>query len=111
MTEFTPGPWHATANLNDGPHGPSYTIRKNSQVTIASVSGASLHRGSKQSAANAQLLAAAPELLAALEAYANPEHWQEMTGEFLVHELDSDDRIVWDAGAIAHTAIIKARGE
>ena len=45
------------------------------------------------------------QLRTALEAYADPEHWQEMTGEFLVHETDDDDRIVWDCGAIARAAL------
>ena len=56
-----------------------------------------------------RLLAANAELAKALATYADPEYWQEMTGEFLVHELDDDDRIVWDAGAIARAAIAKAK--
>ena len=47
------------------------------------------------------------ELVKALKVYANPEHWQEMTGEFLVHETDDDDRIVWDAGELARAVLAK----
>ena len=68
MTDYTPGPWEATANLNDGPYGPSYTIRKDKQTVIAGISGSALHRGAKQTAVNARLIAAAPDLLAALNA-------------------------------------------
>ena len=51
------------------------------------------------------------ELVKALKVYADPEHWQEMTGEFLVHETDDDDRIIWDAGQIARAVLAKVKGE
>lgn len=63
MSAHTPGPWHATADLTTGAYGPSWTIRHDAQVVIAGVSGAALHRGAEQSAANAALIAAAPDLL------------------------------------------------
>ena len=47
------------------------------------------------------------ELVTALKVYANPDHWQEMTGEFLVRETDDDDRIVWDSGELARAVLAK----
>lgn len=47
------------------------------------------------------------ELVEALEVYAKPDNWQEMTGEFLVYEPDDDDRIVFDAGQIARAVLAK----
>jgi len=47
------------------------------------------------------------ELLLALAVYANPDNWQEMTGEFLVYEPDDDDRPVFDAGQIARAVLAK----
>jgi len=47
------------------------------------------------------------EMLVALAVYANPDNWQEMTGEFLVYEPDDDDRPVFDAGQIARAVLAK----
>lgn len=62
----TPGPWIAAENLYSGAYAPSWIIRKDAQVVIGSVSAAPLHND--QSEANARLIAAAPEMLAALRA-------------------------------------------
>ena len=51
------------------------------------------------------------ELVTALKVYANPDNWQEMTGEFLVYEPDDDDRIVFDAGQIARAVLAKVKDE
>lgn len=58
MIEHTPEPWTATADLTTGAFGPSWTIRKDKQIVIASLSGAALHRGATQSAANAARIVA-----------------------------------------------------
>lgn len=104
MTEHTPGPWEATANLNDGPYGSSYTIRKDSQVIVAGISGASLHRGPEQSAANAHLISASPDLLAALESLLTARDY--VAPASVAHNAKLNDVGLWDQ---ARAAIAKAR--
>jgi len=67
----TPTPWTATANIDAGPYGPSWTVRVDKQVVVASISGAALHGGQERAEANAAFIVRAvnahDELVAALE--------------------------------------------
>lgn len=67
MSKHTPGPWAATPCLDVGRYGPPWTIRVDKQTVVASLIGAALHRGAETAEANARLIAAAPDLLAALK--------------------------------------------
>lgn len=66
MSQHTPGPWHYTECLQNNRYGPPLTIRgPEKQDLIASISGACLH--DPRHGANARLIAAAPDMLSALE--------------------------------------------
>lgn len=73
MTDFTPGPWH-TEREADG----ARTIVEDAQDNeIAIVSWVYLTAATAQEAANARLIAAAPDLLAALQLVnrLHSHHW------------------------------------
>lgn len=60
--EHTPGPWYVVPTLTG-----ALSINKDKKVPIATVGGASWHLGAEMCEANARLIAAAPDLLAALK--------------------------------------------
>jgi hypothetical protein len=62
MTEHTPGPWIIMPTLKG-----ALSINVAPSVPVATVGGAGWHLGEKVARANARLIAAAPEMLAALE--------------------------------------------
>lgn len=62
MSQHTPGPWYSFQCL---PPSIAWSINQSEKSVVASVSGSALHRPDKESEANARLIAAAPELLAA----------------------------------------------
>lgn len=67
---YTPGPWAIQPSLDTGHYGPPLTIigprhPGEHAPIIASISGAALHDPRHE--ANARLIAAAPDLLAALK--------------------------------------------
>ena len=63
-TQHTPGPWHVTGDQ----HGTMITDNTGEQIALWPQQG-----GTVEQCANARLIAAAPDLLAALEAVA--EYW------------------------------------
>jgi hypothetical protein len=98
-TKHTPGPWeavkwscHAATTVVTGKIGP--------RVVICECSGHGRH--TDESLANARLIAAAPELLDALERMVDVANWDEM----LQSEEQHDAMIVK-----AEAAIRKAKGE
>jgi hypothetical protein len=62
MSKHTPGPWVAIPTLSG-----AISINRTARVPIAQVGGAGWHLGQEMAEANARLIAAAPELLSALE--------------------------------------------
>lgn len=89
----TPGPWIRGARLLDVCAGAS---------VVATVACASSHPATEEQAhANARLIAAAPDLLAALETIANSEP---MDGDSFVCDFDT-------LQSVARAAIRKAKGE
>ena len=63
MTQHTPGPWLV---LSDDDHSDALTIQDQDELTIADIWGFAAPDRDGQEQANARLIAAAPELLAAL---------------------------------------------
>ena len=96
-TKHTPGPWNKTHFIN---HTVA-SIRTESGITVATAFGYDL----EHTKANADLIAAAPELLAALEAIIgnSPE---DKYGYFAAHNAMDDKK-----RNSARAAIAKARGE
>lgn len=94
MNKHTPGPWHVVANLVQGKRKPNGDSR-----TVAMVGSSS------EDDANARLIAAAPDLLAALEGLA--EIVNEETTRFPANRVVP----AGVAYAAAVNAIAKARGE
>ena len=93
--KHTPGPWTVTPTLTG-----TLSINKTENVPIATVGGAGWHLGKETAEANARLIAAAPDLLAALEEIAAAD-----SGAVEWHIND-----VW-VGRIARTAIAKIKGK
>ena len=83
MTSFIQWPWRAIKCVGDGPYGPAWSINLDEKTPIASVSGMALHCGAEKAARHAHLLAAAPEMLAALL----------LAREYLKHSLGSTSEI------------------
>ncbi len=63
MAEHTTGPWHVIPTLTG-----ALSINGAPKVPIATVGGAGWHLGEDTARANARLIAAAPDMLAALKA-------------------------------------------
>lgn len=61
-TTHTQGPWETFECLNG-----AISVNASPQIPIATVGGAGWHLGAKTAQANARLIAAAPDLLEALE--------------------------------------------
>lgn len=83
ITQHTPGPWHAHRNhcywdINSG--------EEHHSPTIAECCPSALNWGEDVAAANARLIAAAPDLLAALQRLAHP-----MAGD---EDLDNARRVI-----------------
>ena len=103
--KYTPGPW-AVAEKRDG----LQIIRNHEQIPIGSVISKQLEKQDR-GFANARLIAAAPELLAALQAIANDgERWlnsEDTASDF--HGMSAEDllRSITDT---AQAAIHKAEG-
>lgn len=100
MPEHTAGPWKVTSG--DMTYGPA-TVRSASNLPIATVERVAATRD--QVEANARLIAAAPDLLAALEEVTRClENWIEVAGEEDFRQYDVD------ACTDAYAAMRKARG-
>ncbi|MBZ9759447.1 hypothetical protein LB553_00910 [Mesorhizobium sp. CA8] len=69
MSDFTPGPWHLEISLSADDNGLQQCVIANETVEVCEVSGAVLVRGEfhPENMANARLIAAAPDMLAALK--------------------------------------------
>jgi hypothetical protein len=91
MSEHTPGPWHV------GESG--VTVFSNDDIRICS---AGCHPQAEINAANARLIAAAPDLLEALEIAKN-------TVECASIDIQTGDELPWYRAA--KKAIAKAKGE
>ena len=92
MNAHTPAPWYWSDNVPDAP--------KN-HCTIVDADGFTIAEPSPMSEADARLIAAAPDLLAALQALVGEADLGEV-------DLDEDDRALLDN---ARAAIAKATGE
>jgi hypothetical protein len=100
MSKHTPGPWKAetfAGRINVWP----VTRRKPNGTAIA-------YECSKD---DARLIAAAPELLAALRPFANLADWPELTAAFAAQVLPHERQPLLDAFANARALIAKATGE
>ncbi len=94
-TKFTPGPWRYTKAAPSGDRG----IHAEGTGIFAEAYADIRHAGENNAAeaeANARLIAAAPDLYAALD---------------LVLAVDPDGAGIWDAQNAARAALAKARGE
>ncbi len=108
MSRFTPGPWEAMAN---GPNLPLARIG----VTVADYDGGGFSSycvallpktfNGETTSANARLIAAAPELLAALEA---EQEWRDREAAGAIDPDWDYERMVGDK---RRAAIAKATGE
>lgn len=87
--KHTPGPWYVVPCLTG-----AISINKDKQIPLATVGGASWHLGAEMCEANARLIAAAPELLAALKG--------------AKYFLEGEDYLY--ARVVIRAAIIKAEG-
>jgi hypothetical protein len=67
MALHTPGPWHHSRLRSAGP-APGCCIGAENNSNVALVHHEALDRGRQETLANARLIAAAPDLLATLEA-------------------------------------------
>jgi hypothetical protein len=113
---FTPGPWKAITDDFGHIHGDAYCAIDDGRKAIAYVMllDRPNRRGISEWRDNAHLLAAAPEMFAALEPFAE-------VYEDACDETDKDDRSLWDHAAsmgikiadlrAACAALAKARGE
>lgn len=99
-TKYTPGPWE----IGQFPDGFKLEVRANDGL-VATVRGAS---GTKaMTRANARLIAAAPEMLEALN------KCEDVIGTAVLHGhlIDNPHSPVWEALREARAAIDKTRGE
>ena len=112
MTEHTPGPWTVDDGINvvhrytTPERGPGYEVAGIAKVTYAAA----------RTEANAYLIAAAPDLLAALEAMLRSTNTFEALGEWEALDINPRNRREQRAKVDAITAraiaaIAKARGE
>ena len=109
-TKWTKGPW---GTENKQGHGTGVAaIAPVAWCGISTLVGANKHQSisSEQAYANAQLIAAAPDLYEALEAIFQAGQWYESALEIDAHrEGDAPDGCQLEAMAMA--ALAKARGE
>jgi len=97
MTDYTPGPWRVATK---GPGLLGIYADASASDLIAGIASADNQE------ANARLMAAAPDLLAALEVALNDfDTWGE------VWQSDDDDGVNFPAVNAIRAAIAKARGE
>lgn len=115
-TKHTPGPWSIkrSPGLHDGQH--DYAINAEGATVLAEAYGRSSLGGILPAEANASLISAAPDMLAALkglEAIVSEIHakWDEgmKSGKLLIALMDPSLRYRADCTAI-HAAIAKAEG-
>ena len=103
-TNHTPGPWYIVPTLTG-----AISINKDKKIPLATVGGASWHLGTGMCEANARLMAAAPDLLAAGKSL-------EMAAMELLHicrNAGTDKTVLDDASAALDAmfvAIRKAEG-
>ena len=97
MTEHTPGPW----KVHSRARGYGY-VRDRSERPICGFGSGSL--SNDESAANAHLIAAAPDMLEALQAMLKDP-------PATLDEPDPDGELIGKMRAIARTAIAKATGK
>ncbi|WP_125922959.1 hypothetical protein [Pseudomonas sp. p106] len=110
MSKHTPGPWHVQDD-----HGKRWIETSGNDDTIAEIHRRASKGGvysCKEASANAQLIAAAPELLADLEEAAKTLrryeilHWAKET-----NESDAKAKVNGDLAARFERTIDKARGK
>lgn len=94
----SPAPWENQPSLDGGHSRQILGTDERGQWVIASVN---LCMGS-ESEANAHLIAAAPDLFAALE---------RLYGKLLMSDRDGEARITEEDGEMARAALAKAKGE
>ena len=97
---WTKGPWHVEVGTEDGDWGDIYVCHKGTvcpETTVVNFGDPTI-----EDAANAHLIAAAPELYDALEL---------IYGRLLMSDRDGECRITAEDGEMAELALKKARGE
>ena len=103
MSKHTPGPWHldvlAHTLTDTGDYDNRWIVRGNNRERIAD-----MFEEGDQADANAQLIAAAPEMLDALK------HCYDLLGRYEINRIDGDE-IADEAASIIRSAITKATGE
>jgi hypothetical protein len=98
-TKHTPGPWEAVKPLWPDPYRVRHIVDADRHL-IARVDFANAHQSENEAIANARLIAAAPDLLAALKDILEAGSMQHVRAD-----LDSAD--IWER---ARGAIVKAEG-
>jgi hypothetical protein len=96
MTKHTPGPWAGMETMTG-----ALSINVSPQVPIGTVGGAGRHLGEETARANARLIAAAPDMLAALRAMV----------AFVATDGPAFSMIPEETWNAARYAITKAQGE
>lgn len=96
--DHTPGPWHTSSTHS----GAAYDIGAANGANIALVSGPK-ENGADEFKANARLIAAAPELLAALDNFCH----QVWAGDYHVNRNREGIRAAYDRAASAVAAAAK----
>ena len=99
-TKHTPGPWEVTDNTADG-YGQLVVDSMHGAVAICYTAERGIPGAPSECGANAHLIAAAPELLAALRA---AEEWADYID-------DDENRVPIDMRLAMRAAIAKATGE
>lgn len=110
--EHTPGPWtvHNRTGMAASKYG-KFCIASHVYSTPNMTSGKDAICSGINEEANARLIAAAPELLEALEVIANPKNWIQQNGEIIWNDFAGNEFMTEHAMDIARAAIAKAKGE
>jgi len=113
MTKHTPGPWEANCLGSEGYY--IYPVREHTKETLRermhAFANTELDPGNpERSAANARLIAAAPDLLEAAESMVALAYEYNAVRGKLVRDTPEDD-LYADRIEALETAIAKARGE
>jgi hypothetical protein len=104
----TPGPWKAVDVTSEK----TLVYRRiDAGKKNVGFAGSYKQRDTTEAEANARLIAAAPELLEALELIADRKNWTTVNGELVWNDFYGNEFITEHAIDIARAAIAKAKGE
>ena len=100
--QHTPGPWQVAVDIFDNDGMPETAIQAmNGGATVAVALDFGLNNPDMRQA-NARLIAAAPDLLEAL---------QELVSIVAIHQFSTNNKFAWAEMECARAAIAKATGE